>query len=692
MSSSGPPPADLDIARPATAQTAESRPAETQPAEAEPADSRPADALPSAPSSVTTSSIDPSAPLMPPSTSASDSLASPTAKAPQRQSHVVSFDKSVENVFKLQTHDLNIEHDTLVVIDKEKRKKSRRTCDLGLHCMSYFRACFSATLQPRLTSTSTSSSSSSSPQTAGSFRRSIPLYNVLWADVSADNRSLVIDFAETASKSRLRVARLAVSLEPAGPDRPTPTEAAAWAELLRSHAYGSVPQKRRAYVLVNPHAGPGGAMKKWESQVRPFFEAARMQLTVVTTTYAGQAVDLCADLDITRYDMVVACSGDGLPHEVFNGLGKRPDARRALAHVAVAHIPCGSGNAMACNLYGTHRASLAALAIVKGVVAPLDLVSITHGDRRTLSFLSQAVGIVAEVDLGTENLRWMGGARFTWGFLQRLLARRVYPCDLAVKAEIVHKDGVKAHYSRQQQQHQQHRDHHQQQQQDRRDEAQRLYERAKLGSSAASDEDSGAPADASTAESATESTAARDDAAQGNGSAGASASDEGLPPLQFGTVNDELPEGWELVPQDKLGNFYCGNVRSRLNGEKQMAYMAADANFFSAALMNDGLLDLITIDGDISPAKSLAMMLSVEDGHFFDNPLVRYQKIVGFRLIPKQQNDGYISIDGERIPFAPFQAEVHQGLGRVIAKRANGYEAPGPANWDKVSVTERLMA
>lgn len=119
--------------------------------------------------------------------------------------------------------------------------------------------------------------------------------------------------------------------------------------------------------------------------------------------------------------------------------------------------------------------------------------------------------------------------------------------------------------------------------------------------------------------------------------------------------------------------------------------MAPDANFFSAALVNDGLMDLVCIDGNISPMKSIELMLSVESGRFFDNPLVSYRKVSAYRIIPKNQDDGYISIDGERVPFAPFQAEVHQGLGKVLSKRG-GYEAPGPRNWDKVTATERLMA
>lgn len=122
-----------------------------------------------------------------------------------------------------------------------------------------------------------------------------------------------------------------------------------------------------------------------------------------------------------------------------------------------------------------------------------------------------------------------------------------------------------------------------------------------------------------------------------------------------------------------------------------MAYMAPDANFFPGALVNDGLMDLITINGDISPAKSLGLQTSVGTGHFFDNPLVQYRKVAAYRIVPRGDAAGYVSIDGERFPFAPFQAEVHCGLGLVLS-RSGRFEAPGPRDWDKVSATERLLA
>jgi sphingosine kinase len=48
----------------------------------------------------------------------------------------------------------------------------------------------------------------------------------------------------------------------------------------------------------------------------------------------------------------------------------------------------------------------------------LDLCSVQQEGKRIISFMSQAIGMMADVDLGTENLRWMGDTRFMVGFIR----------------------------------------------------------------------------------------------------------------------------------------------------------------------------------------------------------------------------------------------------------------------------------
>ncbi|KAI1002718.1 hypothetical protein K3495_g5485 [Podosphaera aphanis] len=443
----------------------------------------------------------------------------------------------------------------------------------------------------------------------------IPLYNILWAETS--NSNLHIYYARLVSKKVVRPATLTY---------PTNSQSLTivnqWIEKLLDLAYGYSQSSKRVKVLVNPRSGRGGAKKIYERDVEPLLKAANCFIDAVQTTHRGQAVELSKNLDIADFDVVACCSGDGLPHEVFNGLGKRLDAKTALSKIAVVQIPCGSGNAMSCNLNGSDSVSLATLAIIKGIPTPLDLISITQGETRTLSFLSQSLGIVAESDLATEHLRFLGAHRFTYGFLSRLLTKTVYPCDIAIKVAMDDKTSIKEHFN------------------GVNCNAESVDKgRASILNCEAEDNEPVTAGDKSC-----------------------------LPPLKYGTMNDNLPEGWELVPYNKLGNFYCGN----------MAYMTSGANFFSASLPSDGFMDLVCINGDISRRLAVKMMLAVEKDAFFDMPGVWYRKILGYRIIPKDQLDGYISIDGERMPFAPFQAEVHKGLGRVLSRSGNVYESPRP--------------
>lgn len=436
---------------------------------------------------------------------------------------------------------------------------------------------------------------------------------------------VTIDYALPTSKTAVKPETITYLLEPT---LSAPAAATNWVNKLMDRSYGESQKKKRALVLVNPHAGKGTAEKLWSKHIEPIFRAARVSIDRRTTSKGGEAVDICENMDIDAFDMVVSCSGDGLPYECFNGLGMRPDARRALGKIAVVQMPCGSGNAMAANLTGSASPSLAALGTVKGIVAPLDLMSITQGNTRTLSFLSQSVGIVAESDLATEHIRWMGQARFTYGFLIRLINKKCYPCDVAVKVAIPEKDDINTHWNA--------------------EVSGSHSSSTKLPQSSHSDL-------ASAAASAATSSATADDGL-------------GLPPLKYGTINDKLPSDWAVESHDEMGNFYVGN----------MAFMASDSNFFPAALPNDGYMDMVCIKGTIPRTAAIGLMDKVAGGKFFQDHLVSYRKVSAYRITPREQEEGWISVDGERVPFEPFQVEIHKGLGTVLAKRLHRYEAFGP--------------
>ncbi len=446
---------------------------------------------------------------------------------------------------------------------------------------------------------------------ASKTTQAIPFFNILWAELK--ECEITIRYARPASKEVVRVATISYTV-----DKVNQGHAAAWISQLLHRAYGKSERRKRIKVLINPAGGKGFAPKLYAHDIEPILAAAECKLDVETTQYQGHGADIAEKLNADDYDVIAACSGDGLPYEIFNGLGRKRDARTALSRLAVAQLPCGSGNAMCWSLCGTGSPSMAALVVLKGIRTPLDLVSITQGDRRTLSFLSQSFGLVAECDLDTEHLRWMGSARFTYGFLVRLLAKTVYPCDLAVKVEIATKPQIREHC------------------------------RAALNSQ----------------KSTTHST----DSHPTSSAISVPDPNTGLPDLRYGTINDPLLPDWTVVPRPTMGTFWAGN----------MAYMAPEMNVFPASLPSDGYFDLVTMDGALPRSASLRSMLATGNNTIFEVPHVPYQKISGYRLIPRSnRKGGCLSIDGERYPFEPWQAEVHQGLGTVLSRNGNVYEAKG---------------
>lgn len=55
---------------------------------------------------------------------------------------------------------------------------------------------------------------------------------------------------------------------------------------------------------------------------------------------------------------------------------------------------------------------------LSGQPMKVDLFSFMQGETRAISFMTQALGLMAELDIGTENWRWMGDTRFFLGFLR----------------------------------------------------------------------------------------------------------------------------------------------------------------------------------------------------------------------------------------------------------------------------------
>ncbi|PNG99755.1 Sphingosine kinase A, partial [Tetrabaena socialis] len=130
-------------------------------------------------------------------------------------------------------------------------------------------------------------------------------------------------------------------------------------------------------------------------------------------------------------DLIMFVGGDGTMYEGLQGLFQRPDWAAA-CRVPMAAVPCGSGNGLAASA-GLWDPVTAAVAACRGRVAPVDVASVLQPPgNRYYCLLSVVYGAMANLDIGTQHLRWMGELRFHLGGLWEVIRGRYYNCRVFV--------------------------------------------------------------------------------------------------------------------------------------------------------------------------------------------------------------------------------------------------------------------
>ena len=201
---------------------------------------------------------------------------------------------------------------------------------------------------------------------------------------------------------------------------------------------------KRLLVIINPYAGTKNAQVVANRSILPMLQQAGVEYEVLLTSYAGHARELVRQEASDRWKGIVVISGDGLLYEVLNGLFDREDWREALECLSFGIVPAGTGNGLCRSLsylqrekfhLGTQDLS-AAVNCARGSVRPMDLLYVETPMNGRLSFHSVFWGLVADIDIESEVLRWMGGIRFTiWALLKVIKSRRYrarlsyIPCD-----------------------------------------------------------------------------------------------------------------------------------------------------------------------------------------------------------------------------------------------------------------------
>lgn len=378
-------------------------------------------------------------------------------------------------------------------------------------------------------------------------------------------------------------------------------------EILR-RSYVNSKRHRDILVIINPFGGKRNAKKIFMRKSKRLLMASGFKFDIKYTKYNGHAIEIAQNMDIDKYDTIVCASGDGIPHEVINGLYRRPDRVKAFNKLAISQIPCGSGNAMSVSCHWTNNPSYATLFLIKSIETRSDIMCMSQpsykDDIPHLSFLSQTYGIIAESDINTEFIRWLGPARFELGVAFNIFQRKNYPCDIYVKYFKKGKNDLKLHY---------------------------LQELSELNHSQNYEFD----------QNENESESAIDDVIT-----------EDMFKIKY-PLDDDVPSDWEKISSDitdNLGIFYTG----------KMPYMAADTKFFPAALPSDGVMDMVITDSRTPFTRMIPILLALDKGSHVLQPEVLHSKIYAYRLIPKNSSKTNHSNNTESINVSKKDTQQHK--------------------------------
>jgi diacylglycerol kinase family enzyme len=246
----------------------------------------------------------------------------------------------------------------------------------------------------------------------------------------------------------------------------------------------------RYLVILNPFSGGGGVTSKtgakyiYQTMLNPMLEEAGIEHDVLVTGRGGHARDrmsvrnssekqaavetesehldsILSEMitdsetkDISEYNAIIAMGGDGILFEIMQGIRTRADEKEILEKVKFGIIGCGTSNGLAKSilhwsdvsycpfLYSIQLPNLnqfepqenygpleSIFHICRGNTAPLDIASyqLANSSQSYTSFLTFTWGLIADCDLDSECLRWLGSLRQgIWAVYRGILFPKVY--------------------------------------------------------------------------------------------------------------------------------------------------------------------------------------------------------------------------------------------------------------------------
>ena len=198
-------------------------------------------------------------------------------------------------------------------------------------------------------------------------------------------------------------------------------------------------------IIVNTDSGKKNSLKIWNNlKLTKNINSLYNCELILTSSYEemySYFMKNKEEINNKHYKFIMFISGDGTIYRYIN----MDLSLSSLENVPIFHYPAGSGNGFYRSI--TNEMSLKNIddyvdCIIRDNhnIKKMDLMNIlmSSGDNprdSVKAFLSVTWGMIADVDIETEDYRWMGYFRFVYGVIMSIIKKRGYYGTLKYKAE-----------------------------------------------------------------------------------------------------------------------------------------------------------------------------------------------------------------------------------------------------------------
>jgi len=183
----------------------------------------------------------------------------------------------------------------------------------------------------------------------------------------------------------------------------------------------------KAFIFINPSSGSGRGVKYYTNYLKPFIETNFTDNIVINlpcdnNNYFIHDIDNCID------NCIFIVGGDGTVSLTIENIMKNSDFDKL--NIPIYICPFGSGNGLAKNLnIDPYKLRLDG---DKKYINPINININIKSNELNLSFLSQTWGIISDIDIDTEFLRFIGDFRFYYGILKSIFVPKYYKGELDI--------------------------------------------------------------------------------------------------------------------------------------------------------------------------------------------------------------------------------------------------------------------